>query len=165
MTCGEAVPRTLVSVSSRPGVFAGMPGLDGGVTGLGRVTFLLRLTKTVLIERPSSGACRPSRRALAEVRDLRAVDLLGLVAVELRLRRDALADRAMSANGLKFEPACMIASVAELSWRSGVVRAAVHRDDGAVAGLDGGEPGLAPPWAGTSGSAATAASWAFLSSS
>ena len=52
MTCGEAVPRTLVSVSSRPGVLAGMPASTAAWRVLAGVTSLLRLTKAVLIERP-----------------------------------------------------------------------------------------------------------------
>ena len=52
MTCGEAVPRTLVSVSSRPGVFSGMPASMAACRVRAGAIFLLRLTKAVLIERP-----------------------------------------------------------------------------------------------------------------
>ena len=52
MTCGDALPSTLVSESSRPGVFAGMPASMAAWRVLAGPTVLLRLTKAVLIERP-----------------------------------------------------------------------------------------------------------------
>ena len=52
MTCGEAVPRTLVSVVVEARRLLGDAGVDRRLAGQGRRDLLLRLTKAVLIERP-----------------------------------------------------------------------------------------------------------------
>ena len=74
---------------------------------------------------------------------------------------------AISVKILKVEPACILASVAALNCVFWIVRAAVHRDDRAVAGLDRGQADVQAVPAASSGirslTAATAASWAFLS--
>src|SRR6476660_7456679 len=89
-TCGEAVPRTLVRVSSRPAVFSGIPG-DRGVLGVRRTDLVVETDEDGVDRLGGRAAQVDHPEALVElVRDLDVADGDRAVAVELGLGADAL---------------------------------------------------------------------------
>ena len=117
-TCGEAVPRTLVSVSSRPAVFSGIPAAIAAFLVFAGPTLLLRPTKTVLTD--LAVARRRSiipKFWLNSFGTLTLPTVIGLLPLNWVLVLMPSWRPAISANGLNVEPACMIASVDEFSWR------------------------------------------------